>query len=367
MMRIISVVGIRSQYIKICAIQRMLKKMNITENQLEMIYINSGQHYDYVLSSGFISELGIFFDKTVTYETNDPMLIFSEMIYKLSNLFLEYNSEKKVDYVMCFGDANTTMATAIAASKCGIKLIHVEAGLRLNDLNSPEEGNRIVADHLSSFLFVSNRADLINLKKEGLIDKSIFVGDIIYDLVLQIQDELTNKKIIYLDEDNNYRTYKKTNFILASMHRKENIRDGCLEELFKAFSAIDSHILFIAHPSVMKRISNIKYDKERITISRQIPYISVLNCITKCRFLITDSGAFQREAYYLTKRCLIRQDIAFWQHLCDIGAHMNIGKNANDIICGIHEIENRINQVYPHTDYFGNGHAVEGIIRFLLR
>lgn len=366
-MRIISVVGIRSQYIKICAIQRMLKKISVFENQLEMIYINSGQHYDYVLSSGFISELGIHFDQTITYNTIDPIQIFTEMIYRLSNIFLEYNCEKKVDYVMCFGDANTTMAAAIAASKCGIKLVHVEAGLRLKDLNSPEEGNRIVADHLASYLFVSNRSDLLNLEREGLIDKSIFVGDIIYDLVLQIQEEFNNQEIQYLDEDNKYKTYNKTNFILASMHRKENIRDGCLEELFDSFSAIEHDILFIAHPSVMEKIANIKYDKNKITISRQIPYISALHCIAKCRYLITDSGAFQREAYYLSKRCLIRQDIAFWQHLCDIGAHLNIGKSAEEIVCGINEIEKRITREYPHTDHFGNGHAVEGIIQFLLR
>ncbi len=346
--------------------QRMIKKKALTNKELDIIYIDAGQHYDYELSDGFISELGIHFDETLKYGSADPLRIFSDMIFNLCALFQKYNSIEPVDYIMVFGDANTTMAASIAASKVGIKLTHVEAGLRLGNMGSPEEGNRIVADHLSTRLYVSNKADWSNIEKEGLQEKSVFTGDIIQDLVVDLKSNGTlERPISYLSDS--FHLYDESDFVVASMHRKENIKANCIEPLFKVLNQIESKVIFLAHPTVLESLSKIKYDTQKITIARYIPYYDMLTCIDRSKYLITDSGAFQREAYYLSKRCLIRQDVAFWQHLVDIGAHFNIGTSYDDMINGVDKMNVALMQNYPHTDYFGEGNAVERIINDLVR
>ena len=364
-MRVVAVVGIRSQYIKLCALQRMLKKNKQLDGNLEMIYVNAGQHYDFELSDGFIDELDIKFDETLKYDDTDPIHIFSDMIYKLCAVYRKYDNIKPIDYVMVFGDANTTMAATIAASKVGIKVTHVEAGLRLGNLNSPEEGNRIVADHLSTRLYVSNKADWVNIEKEGLTNKSFFAGDIIQDLVLDLKfGGALNRPVRYLSDS--FHLYKEENYVLASMHRKENIKSCCIEPLFRVLGEIEQNVIFLAHPTVLDTLRKIEYDTNKITVVKYIPYYDMLACINKCCYLITDSGAFQREAYYLGKRCLIRQDVAFWQHLVDIGAHFNIGSTYEEMSLGIKKMNTALAEEYPNTDFFGNGTAVEQIIRNLM-
>ena len=364
-MRVIAVVGIRSQYIKLYAIQKMLKQSKEFDN-LDLICVDAGQHYDYELAGGFINELGITFEYKIHYNNKDPMHIFSEMLYELYKLLCECNSKEKIDYVMCFGDANTTMATAIAASKAGLKLVHVEAGLRLGNPHSPEEGNRIVADHLSRKLFVSNKADLFNIEREGLMQKSYFSGDVIQDLVMQLdKDGELNIEPKYYNQK--FYEYNRDDFVIASMHRKENINDNCVVHLFESFKSVKHNILFLAHPSVIDLIDSFSYDKDKITVAHYIPYIDMLSCVKRCRYLITDSGAFQREAYYLKKNCLIRQDKAFWGHLVDIGAHLLTGKSTNEICEGIEQMEDKLkDDEYPYTDYFGEGQAVNCIFRVLM-
>ena len=364
-MKVVAVVGIRSQYIKLCALQRMLDKQKLFYGDLDIVYINAGQHYDYELSQGFIDELNISFDESIEYDYTDPIRIFSDMVYKLYLLFLKHNSISPIDYVMVFGDANTTMAAAVAASKAGIKVTHVEAGLRLGNLNSPEEGNRIVADHLSTKLYVSNRADWANILKEGLDNKSFFTGDIIQDLVMDIKlNGLLDRPIRYLSDS--FHQYTESNYVVASLHRKENIKSGCIEPLFQVLNDIEHNVIFLAHPTVLDSLKKIRYDTKKITIAQYMPYYDMLACINSSQFLITDSGAFQREAYYLGKRCLIRQDVAFWQHLVDIGVHMNIGSSYETMSLGINQMKEALTQEYPKTDYFGEGNAVEKIFRNLL-
>jgi len=367
-MRIIAVVGIRSQYIKLCAIQTKLNQLSTLSKKIEMIYIDAGQHYDYELSEGFIYGLEIQFDDRLTYDTDDPLHIFSEMIFKLSHLYRKYNAVSPVDYIMVFGDANTTMAASIAASKTGMQLIHVEAGLRLGSLKSPEEGNRIVADHLASKLFVSNKADWKNIEREGLSEKSCFSGDVIQDLVLHLKNNgVLNGSISYLPEiSGTLQPYAVDDFVIASLHRKENISSDCIVPLFKALNQLPYFVIFIAHPTMFERIKHLSFDREKITIAKYIPYHDMLTCINTCRYLITDSGAFQREAYYLSKRCLIRQDVAFWQHLVDIGAHVRVGPTYADFCSGIKNMEAALKKEYPKTDYFGTGDAVQTIFENLL-
>ena len=206
---------------------------------------------------------------------------------RCSYLYRKYNAVSPVDYIMVFGDANTSMAASIAASKVGIQLIHVEAGLRLGNLKSPEEGNRIVADHLASKLFVSNKADWKNIEREGLSEKSCFSGDVIQDLVLHLKNNgVLNGSISYLPETSRIlQPYAVDDFVIASLHRKENIASDCIVPLFKVLDRLPHFVIFVAQPTMLERIKRLSFDREKIAIAKYIPYQDMLICINSYRYL----------------------------------------------------------------------------------
>lgn len=358
------VAGIRSQYMKLCAFQRMLGYIEDgIKEKFNFVYIDAGQHYGHDLAQGYISSLKIKFDYKFEYDTKEPIEILGTMITRLHHLFANLQAKGGLDYAMIFGDANTTLAGAIAASKAKIKLIHVESGLRIGDKANLEEGNRIVADHLATMRFVSNKSDFSNIIKEGLSENTYFSGDIIYDLVLDIARQGFSR--ICIEENKCMRIYDSDDFVLASMHREENLREGILPHLFKVLNAINHDVLFVAHPREMDEINGLSYDKSKIVVSNHVNYTDMLAAISKCKYIITDSGAIQREAYYLQKRCLIRQNRAFWQSLVDMGIHRLVGKTVDEMLEGVRWAESITNSSvdYPSTTDLGDGHAVEFIVR----
>lgn len=366
-MTIAIVAGIRSQYMKLCAFQRMLNYIdNCIKEKFNFIYINAGQHYGHDLAQGYISDLKIKFDYELVHNSTEPIEILGSMVIHLYELFVELKRSKDLDYIMVFGDANATLAGAIAASKAKVKLIHVESGLRVGDNSSPEEGNRIVADHLATIRFVSNKPDFNNIIREGLIEDTFFSGDIIYDLVMDIAKQ--EFPTIYIEEKGLVRPYEYDNFVLASMHREENLYEDLLPRLFEVLNQINHKVLFVAHPRELEKIEELHYDKSKITVANHVNYLDMLAAISKCKYIITDSGAIQREAYYLKKRCLIRQERAFWQSLVDLGVHILIGKTIHEMQEGIEWVEKvaEVTVDYPKTDDLGNGHAVETILKKLI-
>lgn len=363
--RIAIIAGIRSQFIKTCAFQTMYNNLSDKiKNRFDLIYIDSGQHYDYELSNGFMNELNIHFDYRLKHVEKKPIGILAEMIVDLSKVLVELESNQKLDYVIVFGDANTTMAGSIATSKLDIKLIHVEAGLRLGSFRSPEEGNRIIADHFSAIRFVSNTKDFNSLKREGLLNNSYYTGDIIYDLVLHLGNNKREYNLISCLRGHEKINYECDNFVIASMHREENIKAGNLSPFFKSLNDVEGKVLFIAHPRIEDKLNTLDYNKEKITIVDYIPYKDMLFAMSKSSFIMTDSGAFQREAYYLGKRCLVRQDVAFWQVLVEEGIHRLIGGSYKEMVEGIRWVQQKNNEKYPIKDIscFGDGNAVRNIL-----
>jgi UDP-N-acetylglucosamine 2-epimerase len=232
-------------------------------------------------------------------------------------------------------------------------------------MKSPEEGNRIVADHLSAIRTISCKPHSGVLLKEGLYENSFFAGDIIYDLVNEIASNSNVKEIKYYYEGSK-NIYEEKDFIIASLHRDENIRDNVLPIFFEALDSNNRPVLFIAHKRLGKVIEGLKYDKSKITIADHVPYLSLIKAIKNCAFIMTDSGAFQREAYYLQKRCLIRQETAFWQTLVEQGIHRLIGTNLADMREGITWMEEEIiKNNYPMTDIFGDGTAMKSILEII--
>ena len=355
---IVVVAGVRSQYMKMASFQRWINKWN-NENAINFnpIYINSGQHYDEDLAGSFIKELNVQFDYDLTgsYKSRRPVNIYGEMIVNVYEILEKIR--KPINWFLVFGDANTTSACAIAASKFGVPVVHVEAGVRTG-FRSQEETNRIIVDHMSSLLFVSSKRYIELLRKEGFAsDNIIFAGDLIKDLVIELSTEISMISP-YSSSDE---------YILASLHREENLNsDDVIRNIMYALSHYQRKTIFITHPRTRKRLGELNLlNLPNIEYVTTLSYLTTLATIKAATFIVTDSGAFQREAFYLQKRCLTRQDEPHWASLIEGEVHRNIGRGLKDIQEGFDWIENALRTPYPSLNDFGDGDAGKIILQAL--
>ena len=357
--KIVVIAGIRSQFMKLAALQKSIDDWNLdNQPKIAATYINSGQHYDDGLAGVFIRELDVRFDLDLTnkYKNNQPISIFSEMILALYN----YLPETRADWVLVFGDANTTLAGAIAASKRNIPIIHVESGVRTGDRNSPEEINRILTDHMAAVHFLSSKKDAENLRAEGITNKIIWTGDLIGDLVERLMPVLPPCPL----------GYSTGGYVFASLHREENLKDEqILVNILNGLNNYSKKVLFITHPRTRIKCEQLGLYRSLTNIDfvNVLSYKQTLSAIKNCAFLVTDSGAFQREAYYLRKHCLVRQNHAFWKILTENGIHREIGQTSDDLSRGIAWIESEVaKNAYKLIDDLGDGNAGNRIIRSII-
>jgi len=353
------IVGIRSQFMKLVSLQKSIHDWNRSFSpKIDATYINTGQHYDDELAGAFIKELGVDIDVDLTgsYEDLRSVSIFSSMILKLTEVIESKN--QLLDWVIIFGDANTTAAGAIAVARLGIPIIHIEAGVRTGDRKSPEEINRILSDHLSSVHMVSSKIDIANLADEGIIEHVVWTGDLIGDLVLRLSGEISS----------GFDSNLPGEYILASLHRDENLKaDHILRNLITELNSYKKKVVFITHPRTRERIDELGLNNlNNIQFVGSLSYKKTLAAINGCYFLVTDSGAFQREAYYLRKHCLVRQEHAFWSTLIDLGAHRTIGISCDEIREGFRWIEQMVDQIYPTFEDLGDGQAGMRILKAIV-
>ena len=317
-MRITFVVGARPQFIKLAPIWKVAKSTN---NSTRIVH--TGQHYDYKMSEVFFSEL-----KIPKPEINLEVGSLSHakqtgmMLEKLEEEF----TENIPDWVVVFGDTNSTLAGALAASKLRIKIAHVEAGLRSYNKDMPEEINRLVTDHVSDLLFVPTEQGMKNLKLEGLESKSILTGDLMADLVRDMRKETTDQKIKYDD------------YCLLTLHRPASVDNPSdLNWILEQVASLETNIIFPAHPRTLKAISKnkIKLDK-KIKIIEPQSYLDFQALIANCKCVITDSGGIQKEAYLWRKACFTIRSETEWKETVDLGWNKiivpkegNLRKNVN--------------------------------------
>lgn len=362
-LNLIVVAGIRAQFMKLAAFQRTFNRWRL-ESPVPILatYINTGQHYDDDLAGSFINELGVQFDVDFTgsYDDTRPIKLFAEMITKLYDAFSRV--ERPIDSVIVFGDANSTAAAAIAAAKKGLTVVHIEAGVRTGDRNSPEEVNRIIADHLSNIHFLSSKQDMTNLHNEGLSARAVWTGDLIGDLVVQLSPDLPPNGLGFRPGD----------YVLASLHREENLSQAWLMNVaINALEGYSKPIIFIAHPRTRATLRRLGLcDVQNIRFIDAFSYAETLSAIRDSYFVFTDSGAFQREAYYLKKRCLVLQKRPFWYSLIEAGVHRAVNGQDQDIKEAFKWIEQELaTGSYPNVDDLGDGNAgrriLESLVNFL--
>jgi UDP-N-acetylglucosamine 2-epimerase len=323
--KIITIFGTRPQFIKACLISKKLKKKKIEE-----ITIHTGQHYDINMSGIFFKSLDI---PTPNYVLNIQEkchgAMTGKMIIELEKIILN----NKPTCIIVYGDCNTTVAGALVASKLNIPVIHIEAGLRSFDKQMPEEINRIVTDHISSYLFCPTENSVKNLEMEGITKNVFLTGDLMIELLRENIEKIKVNFDFYLLNE-----IKQKKYYLATIHRQSNTTLSKIKNILSIFSIQKYPVLFCIHPRTKDIIknNNIKLPKNIICIN-PVGYLEILKLLFNSRALFTDSGGLQKEAYELKIPCFTLRKNTEWKELVSsgwniLGLPTNVEKNIETIL-----------------------------------
>ncbi len=317
--RLLLVAGIRSQYIKMAAFLDAVENHNrISTCQLNVVRINTGQHYDDLLFTHLTAELNLSFDFQIVHTDRTADAIFAHSFVELSKYLNKFESNSNL--VVVFGDGNPAMVGALIAARHGFKLIHVEAGEK-RAKHEHEEINRRVVDSLSDIHFCVSQRAVLCLSNEGMSDGVYWTGDLAYDFMRKYVDRL------YPEIEQNV-----NGFILATIHRPENLRSEVLNNIIQALSESTKKILFICHPQTKYRLQELElWNKKNITYLDALPYSEMLATIKRSSFLFTDSGGLIREASHLGRRCIVRRNEGGWPELIQAGYNIRVGTSLKEI------------------------------------
>lgn len=344
-MKIVTIVGARPQFIKAAPVSKALRKEN------QEILIHTGQHYDENMSDIFFEELNIPKpDYNLKIGSGNHGKMTGKMLEKLEEIYLE----EKPDCVLVYGDTNSTLAGALAASKLLIPVVHIEAGLRSFNKTMPEEQNRILTDHLAHILFVPTTAAIENLHREG-IEKNVYnVGDVMYDAVLNFKEISKKKSNLLKDLE-----VEPNSYILTTIHRAENTNDiNRLKNIIEALNEVNKKIILPLHPRTKKYISdyNLKFNYN-VKVIDPIGYLEMLYLEDNSIKIVTDSGGVQKEAYFMKKPCITMRDETEWVETVSTGWNVIVGTDKHKIINAL----NDFNAPDTQQQIFGDGKASEKI------
>ncbi len=346
-MKIVSVVGARPQFIKAAVVEKVMEK----ENEIESLLVHTGQHYDENMSRIFFDELEIPRpDFNLEVGSASHAVQTGEIMIRLEKILNDF----KPDWVLVYGDTNSTIAASLTAAKLHVKVAHVEAGLRSFNRLMPEEINRITTDRISNLLFAPTKNAMDLLDKEGLANNAVFTGDVMYDSILFYQ-ELAEKKH-KLEE-----VTELKNFYLATIHRAENTdSEENLQNIFTAFSNLDLPVIIPLHPRTRAKLNNIKYS-DNVRIIEPVSYLEMILLLKNAMKVLTDSGGLQKEAYFLKKHCLTLRTETEWVETLNNNWNIVTGPNTDLILESISKEPSG-----EQGNYFGDGKAGEKIVKKLL-
>lgn len=321
-MKVVAVAGVRPQYIKLTALARAVEaRAALRQGDVSLVTVNAGQHYSPGLSSALWEELGLVFDIDLSerYSTRDPLRLLGEMADALHETLPTVAANG--DWVVAFGDANATLATALAAKRAGLRLAHVEAGARTGDKCSPEEQNAIAADHFADARFISSLPCRANLEREGLHDHCYWAGDLHYDLVRAWRAEI----------EGGCAGLSPDTYVLCAVHHARALENQRLLEALTSGEGSDGlTMVFVEHPRTREVLDRRGYRRgSNVVYVPPLSFREMLAAIMGARYVITDSGGLQREAYYLGRPSVTVGGAPFWPQLIDAGASVNVREPAH--------------------------------------
>lgn len=378
MIKILTIIGARPQIIKAAALSRAIK--NKFSASVREVIVHTGQHYDANMSQVFFDEMNI---PAPDYNLNTGSGSHGKQTAAMIVGIEEILVKEKPQAIVLYGDTNSTLAGAIAASKIHIPVVHIEAGLRSYSKAMPEEVNRILCDHVSSFLFSPTRTGFDNLLKEGFKENAIapytadnpkiyHCGDVMYDNSLYFSDISAQKTDII-----SRLKLETGNFILATIHRNNNTDEPVrLNALFKSLNDISLHyrqdVVLPLHPRTSKLLET-NLDKEILGKIRSNPLFKITEPATflemvalekNCRMVMTDSGGVQKEAFYFKKPCIILRPETEWVELVECGAAIVADADEDRIKQAFEIIWSKKDFTFP--PFYGDGKAAEFICNELV-
>ena len=306
-MRIVSVVGTRPQLIKAAALQPVLRRV------CEEIFVDTGQHYDEAMAGSFFDELGLARpDHSLGLGGGGHGDQTGRMLVALEPLL----TAEKPDAVLVYGDTNSTLAGTLAAAKLGIPVAHVEAGLRSHDRRMPEELNRIVADHLSRWLFAPTPAAVVNLAAEGITAGVLEVGDLMLDLAARVLDEIRGPAVLRRLAERLSLPLAPGRYLFATVHRAENrdlVAIAGWTALLGAVASPDRPVVLALHPGTRAALhaAGVALPVGVAVVEPQ-GYRSSLALQLHAAAVLTDSGGVQRESTWLGVPCLVLRTTTEW-------------------------------------------------------
>jgi UDP-N-acetylglucosamine 2-epimerase len=325
--KIVSIVGARPQFVKAAAISRTLRQRH-TE-----ILVHTGQHYDYEMSGIFFDGLDIPApDVNLSVRSGSHGAQTGAMLGGIESVLLA----ERPDCVLIYGDTNSTLAGALAASKLSIPVAHVEAGLRSFNRRMPEEINRVVADHLSSLLLCPSETAVRNLATEGITRDVHLVGDVMLDVLNWARQRVSAAPPQILDRLG----LTKQRYLLATVHRSENTDDlERLSGILHAFNSLDEPLVFPVHPRARKVMTEANWRiGAHIQLIDPVGYLDMVALAGSARMVLTDSGGLQKEAYWLGVPCLTLRNETEWVETVETGWNVLVGSDSEKIVDAVRAV-----------------------------
>jgi UDP-GlcNAc3NAcA epimerase len=347
MIKVLHVVGARPQFMKLLPLY-----LEMSNNQIDQEILHTGQHFDEIMSDVFFSQLGI---PKPNYNLNINNLshgaMTGRMIEEIEKILLNNN----YDFLIIYGDTNSTLAGAIAAKKLGIKVVHIESGVRNHDNSMPEEINRILSDRISDLLFCNTKHTLNNLVDEGhknFNSKIEVSGDLMLDCLKIFESKFIEPDI--------------KNYILITCHRASNTDLESLKNILNALNILsEKHkIVFPIHPRTKKII---KEHKINLNFNLDTPkdYLTFMGLVKGSKYVLTDSGGLVREAYWMKKKSLFILDNPVWPELNEAGVSINCRPTTTSILTSFNKLESMDSNFIEGI--LGEGTASKHITESILR
>tara|TARA_X000000950_G_scaffold251991_1_gene313733 strand:- start:3308 stop:4378 length:1071 start_codon:yes stop_codon:yes gene_type:complete len=351
MLKIITILGARPQFIKAGTVSRVIRNYS----EIKEIIVHTGQHYDVNMSDIFFEQMKIPKpDYFLGVKGKSHASMTGQMMEKIEEVVVQ----EKPDWILVYGDTNSTLAGAIVASKLHIKLAHVEAGLRSNNMKMPEEVNRIVTDRLSTLLFCPTTKAIQNLELEGYNQMPCSVinsGDVMMDGA-NFYSQFAQKPEIEINDK----------YILCTIHRAENTDSKeKLKSIFNALYQISNQtqIILPIHPRTLKKCNEFNIDVSKLNIIDPVGYFEMIWLIMNSSLIITDSGGLQKESYFFTKSCIVLREETEWVELTDNNFNVLVGSDTKNILETAKDYQ--FNKKFT-SNLYGTGDSANKIIESLI-
>lgn len=366
---ILTIVGARPQFIKAALLSKTLQK----QQNIKELILHTGQHYDNNMSKVFFKELDI---PSPQINLNIKEQLQGKQTAKMLEGIEKYLIKLNPSLVIVYGDTNSTLAGALAASKLNIPLAHIEAGLRSFNKKMPEEINRILTDHVSDLLFAPTSNAVKLLKQEGINNNKIYlVGDIMFDVALYYKNKAKLQSNIL-----NTLKIKPKNYILTTIHRAENTDNpNILKNIFNVLLTLSQtiNIIIPLHPRTKNKLKTLKIDIKKspyLNIIEPVGYLDMVQLETHASMIITDSGGVQKEAYFYKVPCITLREQTEWIELVNIGANTLISPSQSieyivdkilNILSTMYNDKQKSKNIF-NKKLYGTGDTAQKIVNILI-